>query len=98
MSTMDVSNVEAIQEIVETPKKIVGNMMIVAPNDSTIVKKLNKIENEYKNQIISKNQHFYYNSIMIFVVFEGSLQDFQKVVVEINGVKEIKNFRYLIVN
>ncbi len=98
MSTMDVSNVDSVPEIVEIDKKILGNMMIVAPNDSAIVKKLNKVENEYKDQIVSKNQHFYPNTIMIFVVFEGSLQDFQKVVVEINSIKEIKNFRYLIVN
>ena len=63
-----------------------------------IQKKLNKIESEYKEQIISKNVNFVNQNSIIFMIFEGQVQDFQKLVVEINSIEEIKNFRYLIVN
>ena len=84
-------------EYMPIQKNIVGNMMIVAPQDAAILKKLNKIENDYKDCIVSKNQHYSTHSLSIFMVYEGSLQDFQKIVVDINGIKEIVNFRYLIV-
>lgn len=99
MSTMDNSSVESLGDIGSTSKSVIGNIIMVAPNDETIQKKLNKIEFEYKDQILSKNQHFNTpNSVIIFMVFEGGLQEFQKIVVEINSIKEIKNFRYLIVS
>lgn len=98
----DFSSMDAATSDFFTPitKKIIGNMIIVAPNDTNILKKLNKIENSYNDQIVSKNQQFYTNTphITIFIVFEGSLQEFHKIVVEINSIKEIKNFRYLIIN
>jgi len=76
-------------------QNIIGNMIIVIPNDFTLLKKLNKIELKYKDQIVSKNQHFSKN-IQIFMIFEGALEDFHKIVVEVNSIKEVKNFRYLI--
>ena len=76
-------------------QNIMGNMIIVIPNDFTLLKKLNKIELKYKDQIVSKNQYFSKN-IQIFMIFEGSLEDFHKIVVEVNSIKEVKNFRYLI--
>ncbi len=76
-------------------KNIIGNMIVVLPNDSTVLKKLNRIEFKYKDQIVSKNQHFSKN-LQLFMVFEGLLEDFRKIVVEINSIKEVKNFRYLI--
>jgi len=63
-----------------------------------VLRKLNKIESEYIGQIISKNQNFVDSSIVLFVIFEGKLQEFQNLVVEINSIEEIKNFRYLILN
>lgn len=98
MSTMDASGVDINSESTPSPKKIIGNMIIVAPNDSNIQRKLNRIESEYTGQIISKNQNFVDNSIVIFIIFEGKLQEFQHLVVEINSIEEIKNFRYLILN
>ncbi|MFX1313316.1 MAG: CopG family ribbon-helix-helix protein [Promethearchaeota archaeon] len=98
MSTMDVGTLDATSELTSITKNIIGNIIIVAPNDSTIQKKLNRIENEYKDQIVNKNQHFVNHHLTIFMVFEGKLQDFQKLVVAINSIDEIKNFRYLIVN
>lgn len=98
MSTMDVSGVESIGDITPMEKNITGNMIIVAPLDPTIQRKLNKIEQEFITQIVSKNLHFHGgDTIIIFIIFEGKLQDFQKIVVDINGIKEIKNFRYLII-
>ena len=96
----DFSNMDAAISDLFTPltKKIIGNMIIVAPNDINILKKLNKIENKYNDQIVSKNQQFYADLVSLFVVFEGNLQDFHRIVVEINSIKEIKNFRYLIIN
>ena len=98
----DFSSMDAATIDIFTPvsKKIIGNMIIVAPNDTNILKKLNKIENNYSNQIVSKNQQFYPNNphMTIFMVFEGSLQEFHRIVVEINSIKDIKNFRYLIIN
>ena len=100
MSTMDASDVLSDTSSIVMPKgkEILGNMVIVLPNDSSIIRKINKIENEFKSQIVSKNQHFARNDHIIFIVFEGLLQDFQNIVVEINSIKEIKNFRYLILN
>ena len=100
MSTVDVSSFEisSTSQLESTTKNIVGNMIIVAPNDFTIQKKFNKIENQYKDHIISKNQNFLNHNLTIFMVFEGSLKVFQKLVVEINSIDDIKNFRYLIVN
>ena len=101
MSTMDASDslTDTSSIVMSTSKEIVGNMVIVLPNDSSIIRKINKIENEFKSQIVSKNQHFTRNNQqIIFIVFEGLLQDFQNIVVEINSIKEVKNFRYLILN
>ena len=101
MSTMDASDslTDTSSIVMSTSKEIVGNMVIVLPNDSSIIRKINKIENEFKSQIVSKNQHFTRNNQqIIFIVFEGLLQDFRNIVVEINSIKEVKNFRYLILN
>ena len=102
MASPDMSNLDGAMSEFLAPiaKKIIGNCIIVAPNDISILKKLNKIENKYNNQIVSKNQQFYTNNpyITIFMVFEGSLEEFHRIVVEINSIKEIKNFRYLIIN
>ena len=98
MSSMDVSSTETYSEITQISKSIMGNMVIVIPTDQNILKKLNRIEIEYQDQIVSKNQRYYNDQNIIFMVFEGLLQDFQKMVVKINSIKEIKNFRYLILN
>ena len=101
MSSMELegaSSYEISNQIIPITKKIVGNMMIVAPHDSNIIKKINKIESNYKDQIVSKNQQYYKNRVNMFIIFEGSVEAFQKIVVDFNSIKEIKNFRYLIVN
>ncbi len=99
MSTMDVSSFDDTSgELIPITKNIIGNMIIVAPNDFNIQKKLNRIECEYKAQIVSKNQNYVNQNFITFIVFDGTLQDFQKLVVEINRIDEIKNFRYLIIN
>jgi len=102
MSDIEVSNLESYGEsygeTIPTTKKIVGNMIIVAPHDPYIQRKLNKIESRYNEQIINKNQHFQGENLIIFMIFEGTVQEFQHIVVDINGIKELKNFRYLIVN
>ncbi|MFX1394095.1 MAG: hypothetical protein ACFFAH_11020 [Promethearchaeota archaeon] len=96
-SSMDAATIDFFTPVT---KNIIGNMIIVTPNDTNILKKLNKIEKNYSNQIVSKNQQFYTNNphMTIFMVFEGSLQEFHRIVVEINSIKDIKNFRYLIIN
>lgn len=98
MSDIEVSNLEIYGNIGSVTKKIVGSLIIVAPHDPHIQRKLNKIENKYKDQVVNKNQHFQGENLIIFMIFEGEIQDFQNIVVEINGIKEIKNFRYLIIN
>ncbi|MFW9970778.1 MAG: CopG family ribbon-helix-helix protein [Candidatus Odinarchaeota archaeon] len=99
MSTEDISStLDTYSEFAPIPKSIVGNMIIVAPNDFNVQKKLNRIENEYKEHIISKNQNFVNQNFITFMIYEGNLQDFQKLVVEINSIEEIRNFRYLIIN
>ena len=98
MSTVDISGIDDISELTPTPKNIIGNMILVVPNESNILKKINRIESKYRDQIVSKNQNFVDLNLVIFVIFEGNLQDFQKLVVEINSIKELKNFRYLIIN
>jgi len=99
MSTEDISaSLDSSSELIPITKNIIGNMIIVAPNDYYVQKKLNRIENEYKEQIVSKNQNFLNQNFIVFMVYDGTLQDFQKLVVEINSIEEIKNFRYLIIN
>ena len=100
MTSPDFSNLDdtTSELLVPVSKKIIGNMIIVAPNDIHIQKKINRIEKEYSDRIISKNQQFYPNNFSIFLAFEGSVKDLQRFVVEINSIKEIINFRYLIIN
>jgi len=99
MSTEDISaTLDASSEFIPQAKNIIGNMIIVAPNEFNVQKKLNRIESDYKENIVSKNQNFLNQNYIIFMVFDGMLQDFQKLVVEINSIEEIKNFRYLIIN
>jgi metal-responsive CopG/Arc/MetJ family transcriptional regulator len=98
MSTMDVTNIDSFVNLSPIDKKVIGNMIIVIQNDPLIQRKLNKIENNYKEQIISKNQHFQGDNIIIFLIIEAKIDELQNFVVEVNGVEEIKNFRYLIIN
>ena len=99
MSTEDISaSLDSSSELIPITRNIIGNMIIVAPNDYSVQKKLNKVESAYKDQIVSKNQNFVNQNFIAFMVYDGSLQDFQKLVVEINSIEEIKNFRYLIIN
>ncbi|TKJ20749.1 MAG: hypothetical protein CEE43_11845 [Promethearchaeota archaeon Loki_b32] len=99
MSTEDIAtSLDTSSDLIPITKNIIGNMIIVTPIDYNIQKKLNRIESKYKDQIISKNQNFVNPNFISFMVYDGNLQDFQKLVVEINSIKEIKNFRYLIIN
>ncbi|TFG24388.1 MAG: hypothetical protein EU532_12610 [Promethearchaeota archaeon] len=96
MSTMDIASIESIGDIKSIDKTLIGNIVIVIQNDPLILKKLNKIENKYKEQIVSKDQHFQGENIVIFIIIEAKIDILQNFVVEVNGVEEIKNFRYLI--
>ena len=98
MSDIESSNLETYGDVGSVAKRIVGNLIIVAPHDPNVQRRLNKIENKYKEQVVNKNQHFQGENLIIFMIFEGEIQEFQNLVVEINGIKEIKNFRYLIIN
>jgi metal-responsive CopG/Arc/MetJ family transcriptional regulator len=103
MSTVDIpigdgSNISQYSEFSSKSNNIIGNMIIVAPNNKNILKKLNRIENIYKDQIVSKNQSFIDYKTIIYLMFNGEISDFQKIVVEINSIEGIKNFRYLIAN
>jgi len=99
MSTEDISAVlDGSTDLIPISKNIIGNMIIVSSNEFNVQKKLNRIECEYQEQIVSKNQNFVNQNLITFMVYEGNLQDFQKLVVEINSIEEIKNFRYLIIN
>lgn len=98
MSTIDVSSIESVGDITPSSKNVIGNLIIVAPLDSAVQRKLNKIESEYNDQIVGKNQHFQGENSINFLIFEGEIQAFQNFVVEVNGIKEIKNFRYLIIS
>ncbi len=97
--SLDETGISTIESIfLPTTKSIVGNMVIsFSLKDSlSIQKRINRIEDFYKDQIVSKNQHFISHHAVIFIIFEGLVQDFQKLVVEINSIKEISNFRYMI--
>ena len=98
MSDIEISSLETYGDLGTIAKRIVGNLIIVAPHDPNVQRKLNKIENKYKEQVVNKNQHFQGEYLIIFMIFEGEIQEFQNIVVEINGIKELKNFRYLIIN
>ena len=96
MSTMDIASIESLGDVKSIDKTLIGNIVIVIQNDPLILKKLNKIENKYKEQIVSKDQHFQGENIVIFLIIEAKIDILQNFVVEVNGVEEIKNFRYLI--
>ena len=98
MSDIEVSSVESIRDFASIEKNIIGNLIIIMPHDPIVQRKLNKIENKYMEQIVNKNQHFQGENLIMSIIFEGNVSDFQNIVVDINGIKEIKNFRYLIVN
>lgn len=98
MSDIEVSNFEPFGDISSIEKSIIGNLIVIAPHDPIVQRKLNKIENKYMEQIVNKNQHFQGENLIMSIIFDGNISDFQNIVVDINGIKEIKNFRYLIVN
>jgi len=98
MSDIEVSSVESIGDLASIEKSIIGNLIIIMPHDPIVQRKLNKIENKYMEQIVNKNQHFQGENLIMSIIFDGNVSDFQNIVVDINGIKEIKNFRYLIVN
>ena len=98
MSDIEVSSFDSIGDIDSIEKSIIGNLIIIVPHDPIIQRKLNKIENKYMKQIVNKNQHFQGENLIMSIIFDGNIADFQNIVVDINGIKEIKNFRYLIVN
>ena len=98
MSDIEVSSFDSIGDIDSIEKSIIGNLIIIVPHDPIIQRKLNKIENKYMKQIVNKNQHFQGENLIMSIIFDGNVADFQNIVVDINGIKEIKNFRYLIVN
>ena len=98
MSDIEVSSVESIGDFASIEKNVIGNLIIIMPHDPIVQRKLNKIENKYMEQIVNKNQHFQGENLIMSIIFEGKVSDFQNIVVDINGIKEIKNFRYLIVN
>ncbi|HUW89464.1 MAG TPA: type II toxin-antitoxin system ParD family antitoxin [Candidatus Nanopelagicaceae bacterium] len=98
MSDIEVSNFESFGDISSIEKSIIGNLIVIAPHDPIVQRKLNKIENKYMEQIVNKNQHFQGENLIMSIIFDGNISDFQNIVVDINGIKEIKNFRYLIVN
>jgi len=114
MSDIEVSSFDSFGDIDSIEKNIIGNLIIIVPHDPIIQRKLNKIENKYMKQIVNKNQHFQGENLIMSIIFDGNVADFQNIVVDINGngnvadfqnivvdingIKEIKNFRYLIVN
>ncbi|MHA1106572.1 MAG: CopG family ribbon-helix-helix protein [Promethearchaeota archaeon] len=98
MSSMDVASIETFSNLDPLGKTIIGNLIIVMPHDFLIMKKLNKIEAEYKDYIISKNQHFQGENAIIFMIVETNVEVFQRFVVAINGIEEVSNFRYMIMN
>ena len=98
MSDIEVSSFEPFRDVESVEKGIIGNLIVIAPHDPIIQRKLNKIENKYMEQIVNKNQHFQGENLIMSIIFDGKISDFQNIVVDINGIKEIKNFRYLIVN
>jgi len=98
MSDIDASSFDSFGDIDSIEKNIIGNLIIIVPHDPIIQRKLHKIENKYMKQIVNKNQHFQGENLIMSIIFDGNIADFQNIVVDINGIKEIKNFRYLIVN
>ena len=98
MSDIEVSSFDSIGDVASIEKNIIGNLIIIMPHDPIVQRKLNKIENKYMEQIVNKNQHFQGENLILSIIFDGNVSDFQNIVVDINGIKEIKNFRYLIVN
>ncbi|TFF94432.1 MAG: hypothetical protein EU543_01265 [Promethearchaeota archaeon] len=97
MSTVDVEGIDSENNPLAFTKKINGNLMFLIPNDYNVLKKINKIETVFEEHIVSKTQHYMRENLTIFMVYEGYLEDFHKLVVEINSINELKNFRYLII-
>ncbi|MGV9173923.1 MAG: hypothetical protein ACOC44_01780 [Promethearchaeia archaeon] len=100
MSTAEISDtLNETESGFFTPKEnITGNMILVAPNTKKFQKRLNSIELKYKKNIVSKSQHFSNPNLIVFLVYEGPLPLFHEVVVDLNSLTEVENFRYMIVN
>lgn len=99
MSSSDISDTLNETDIgFFAPKEnITGNMILVAPNTKKFQKRLNNIELRYKKNIVSKSQHYSNSNLIIFLIYEGDLPKFHEIVVDINSLTEVKNFRYMIV-
>jgi metal-responsive CopG/Arc/MetJ family transcriptional regulator len=99
MSTMETSEIDTDMSIFESPKSIIGNVMMVVENDDEATsKKIIKLELDHGNSIVGKSQYIYTEYRTILLVFEGKLGEFQKFITEINGIENLKNFRYVIIN
>jgi len=99
MSTMETSEIDSDLSIFESPKSIIGNVIMVVENDDDATsKKIIKLELDYGDAIVGKSQYIYTEYRTILLVFEGKLGEFQKFITEINGIENLKNFRYVIIN
>ncbi|MHA1820503.1 MAG: ribbon-helix-helix domain-containing protein [Promethearchaeota archaeon] len=76
---------------------IVGNVMIIVPkNVDNVERKLAHLETNYKESIMAKNCFFYRENKTLIYIFDGTIEDFQKFLTEINNIDELINIRYII--
>ncbi len=99
MSTMEISEIERDVEIKKIQKNIVGNAMIVIEHDDDLaIKKISKLETDFKECIAGKSQFLYSKYKTILFVFEGEIDSFHSFISELNAIENLKNFRYIIIS
>lgn len=99
MSTMEISEIDRDVVIEKIQKDIVGNAMIVIENDDDLtIKKISKIETDFKECIVGKSQFLYSKYKTILFVFEGEVDSFHSFISELNAIENLKNFRYIIIS
>lgn len=99
MSTMEISEIDRDVVIEKIQKDIVGNAMIVIENDDDLtIKKISKLETDFKESIVGKSQFLYSKYKTILFVFEGEVDSFHSFISELNAIENLKNFRYIIIS
>ena len=104
---MDVENVggageitsEQYEKIAEQLPQILGSVMLAynAKNEK-VIRKINRLEVAFKELIKTRNATAYGDQMMCTYTLDGPSMVFHQFVMELNGIDELENFRYMILN
>ena len=99
MSTMEISEIDRDTISEKIQKQIIGNVILVIKHDDDLaIKKIDKLESDFRDSIIGKSQFLYSKYKTILFVFDGEVDNFQNFITELNTIENLKNFRYIIIS